>query len=61
MQDMNECKLHVRINTREEIGIKEQIELVRYVKNKLKDVMPKDAKISVGREVSNEEIMRGLR
>lgn len=61
MQDMNECKLNVRINTREEIGIEEQIELVEYVKNRLIEVLPKDANVMVGREVSNEEIMRGLR
>lgn len=58
---MNKCKLNVRINTHEKIGIEEQIELVKFVKNRLKDVLPDDAQILVDREVSNEEIMNALR
>lgn len=58
---MSECKLIVRINTHEIIGIDEQIELVKFVKNRLQEVLPEDSKVMVSREVSNEEIMNALR
>jgi len=58
---MEECKLTVRIKTNNKLSINEQIELVKVVKTRLVEILPEGTIIRVGREVSNEEIMKALR
>ena len=58
---MEECKLTVRIKTNDKLSINEQIELVKVVKTRLVEILPEGTIIRVGREVSNEEIMKALR